>query len=1113
MSNQFVYKPVRDNGGGLVVVLPSIYTGRIQTVQLVDRSGNVVEQGRFRSVANGNRSNWDFRQRGQAYAGMTVRVVDDSGRVVLNVPTGSGNRQTFNVGSDGSSPYTPSGSAANYQGSTSGGEGGGGSEISGSASGSYGGGQYVQGAGGTGVYTPNFIQYDPASLYINYDEAERRADERSDKNVDRFGQNFQLAENFAAQTIETELKGLEKFLPRSTDLIRQADQTGNRDVLQYSDMFDQRNQQATYAASDANVARRGDFVEEYVPGTFKLAQDMVERLKGDINTAREDERRIRERESKDLLSGISLDVASRSARNTAADTSAAGGFGVDSAQTRNMLDRFDFDRRFELESANRVDARQGDQAIALGRQGTQTSEQALMSANTQAQQSFQALIAPGILDFQPIQAAPRVTDIGSQIRPMPTNDAGSIRANFTNQLTPLTTIAPSQAFSSSFEEQKYNRERDYQWLQYQQQQNDIMADALNVSSNLVVSQDQRAEGQALFQQALDQRRDSEFNTSVATLVTAAAPFVMSAVTNWVQGGKQPGAGQQQVNQTVSQMIMEAGKEGYNDLSAWFQQTFGMDIGQFDTTGIGASVTGGASGTSPTGGNGTTGNDIWANPSRPGSNSNAPELSNPSIGAGSLNNPNDFNSGVGGTFGSGSSGGSSFGDKSTTRNKMFYDPKTKDVQYTDDERGISATVKENGNVDFSVGSSSNMTTAERTGLTNINTLTAQWGDAKNDPTKAPSMQQQLQAYGLDPRVVAGMVNLWTNWDNIPDSDRVFQTASVLNNIADNMQLYENAGPIGGVVSSLRQASALYNNWDTMSDGERSQAGVQIAGTLGTAYASYTGALAGAGTSALALTGVGALVSFGIMSVARGTRVAIDEGLSSASAISAVGAPTESTAFALTDNWGITSDINNNDKDNAALAVSGFYNGGAGWVAAASNILGGRTDFTSGKNNDQKYRDSLRDIGADPKYGAFLTYEGNSHKLQLADGTKFDIGKDGNNKLPNIGTNIDGNKDRHYFDIDYSNPIINDVIGIANPLSVLLFRNAGGMKMVSHLTNALTAKDPTNLGNVKSNAKDLALKAGIDYNTGVQLFGAMKEKGQLDQNKYDAFMNGWRQLMLG
>lgn len=1117
---EFVYKPIRHNGGGLVVVLPYIYTGKIRSVDLVDGSGRVVESGRFRSVANGNRGNWDFSKKGQAYAGLTVRVTDDSGRVVLAVPTGNGNRRTFNVGKDGSSPFTPSGSTGNYQGSSTNQD----TELSGSASPSFGGGQLVQGAGGTGVYTPNFIQYDPASLYISYDEAEGRADARADKNVDRFSQNFQLAENFAAETIETELKGLEKFLPRSTDLIRGADAQGNRDILQYSDMFDDRNKRAAYDASRSNVDERAGLVEQYVPGTFSLAQDMVERLKQDAIKAREDEARIRERESTSLLDTVNKDVAARSARNTAADVSAAGGFGIDSALTRNMLDRFDFDKRFELEAANRTDARQGDQAVAMGRQGTQSSEQALMQANMQAQQSFQTLLGPGIRDFTPIQAAPRVTDIGGQVRAMPTTDAGSIRTNFTNQLTPLTTIAPSQAFSSSFEEQKYNRDRDYQWLQYQQQQNDIIASALNESSNLVVSQEQRQEGQALFQEALEQRRRSQDNQGLWTFIAAATPFVGGLIASWVRGGKQPGAQQQQMNQSISDMIIAAGKDGYNYISD-FLSSYGLDIGQFDTTGIG-----GGAAKPPTGATqGTTSNDIWSNNPNtgtgtgtgPSTGTTAPQtgtgangLSNPDTTS-NLNNPNDWNAGVGAGITTGGSGGgtgaSSSGDFTNKTRAKSATQTAKNAEVRDLGGGLTATVGTNGTVTYGIAEGVTATPEQTTAVNDLNNYQAQFVAAQNNPAKAPELLDTLRSYGLDTRVATGIVDLWTNWDNYSESDRVFQMASILNTIGDNLQLYDAAGPIGGIISAIRQSVNLYNNWDNMSDGERAQAGVQISGTLAASYVTYT--MAAGGASGAATGGIGLAIAFGVMAVARSTRILIDEGFSGSTAIAAVVNPLQSFWQAIDDSlWNIG--IHNlsgsqNDADNIALlGVPGIGTG-----LALHNMLGGDMDWTSGKSQEEKLRDSLRNIGEDPKYGAFLYKENGVHQLDLADGSTFAIGKGGSNKLDNVGTNIDGKNQRHYFDVDWSNPIINDVVGIADPLSVLLFRNAKGNTMVGYLTNALTAKDPTNLDNVKANAKDLALRAGLDYNTGVQLLGAMRDNKSLPEEKYNAYIASWRKLMLG
>jgi hypothetical protein len=88
--SDFVWKPIGDNTRRAVAVLPSGLSGRTQRVELIDSKGNVVEVAKFRSFGNGNRGNWDFRQQGPAYRGLTLRVVtDDNKEIFQNVGAGT----------------------------------------------------------------------------------------------------------------------------------------------------------------------------------------------------------------------------------------------------------------------------------------------------------------------------------------------------------------------------------------------------------------------------------------------------------------------------------------------------------------------------------------------------------------------------------------------------------------------------------------------------------------------------------------------------------------------------------------------------------------------------------------------------------------------------------------------------------------------------------------------------------------------------------------------------------------------------------------------------------------------------------------------------------------
>lgn len=69
----FLWKPVSETTGKLVVLLPSSLTGKISSVKLVKDS--LDETGRLSSVANGNREHYRFEKAGSGYPDKTKVVV------------------------------------------------------------------------------------------------------------------------------------------------------------------------------------------------------------------------------------------------------------------------------------------------------------------------------------------------------------------------------------------------------------------------------------------------------------------------------------------------------------------------------------------------------------------------------------------------------------------------------------------------------------------------------------------------------------------------------------------------------------------------------------------------------------------------------------------------------------------------------------------------------------------------------------------------------------------------------------------------------------------------------------------------------------------------------
>lgn len=87
-SGGFLWKPRADNGGRLVVLLPSHLNRRAESVQLHEDApptdGTFIENGRFSGIGNGNRSHWRFSRQGGDYPnGVCVTVFTRDGEIIV----------------------------------------------------------------------------------------------------------------------------------------------------------------------------------------------------------------------------------------------------------------------------------------------------------------------------------------------------------------------------------------------------------------------------------------------------------------------------------------------------------------------------------------------------------------------------------------------------------------------------------------------------------------------------------------------------------------------------------------------------------------------------------------------------------------------------------------------------------------------------------------------------------------------------------------------------------------------------------------------------------------------------------------------------------------------
>lgn len=197
-----------------------------------------------------------------------------------------------------------------------------------------------------------------------------------------------------------------------------------------------------------------------------------------------------------------------------------------------------------------------------------------------------------------------------------------------------------------------------------------------------------------------------------------------------------------------------------------------------------------------------------------------------------------------------------------------------------------------------------------------------------------------------------------------------------------------------------------------------------------------------------------------------------------------------------NWGKSSPAQGAMSGMAAGAAIGSVIPGVGTVigAAVGTVVGGLVGFIrSGKHKDQLARDqvrgALKDAGIiDENYG-----------IRLADGSTFDIGKDGGPKAELGG--------RRPYEVDFNNPLAGYAVSWMNPAISLL--TGGDPKLTSdfvgYFANAATS-NAKSLDDVRANVNVILAQLGLSDEA---LAGGIQDqvtKGVINQGVGAAYMNG-------
>lgn len=297
------------------------------------------------------------------------------------------------------------------------------------------------------------------------------------------------------------------------------------------------------------------------------------------------------------------------------------------------------------------------------------------------------------------------------------------------------------------------------------------------------------------------------------------------------------------------------------------------------------------------------------------------------------------------------------------------------------------------------------------------------------------------------------------------------------IAAIMQQQQQGGPRpqqqrpgGGLMDVARTARDGKSLWDDVGTLFGSSGGA-AAGAKAAGAASGTGAgavavpqilgvkavggAAGAGAGAGAAGAAGAGAAKGAAAAGAAQGAAAGSGLAGAASIAlpiGLGALALQTMYDTGGKDIIRGKGKSDDWINQAFNITGGVGYNLALKALGMPSLGRMV--TSGKDKDQQMRDMIR------KDFRNSDFTDKNHALTLADGSKFDIGKDGGSKA---------------YNVDFEREGAGEAVGLVNPLAKLMTR---GNKKLQNDFAGYFANAAMSSGDKKANARALYEKAGFD-----------------------------------
>lgn len=205
----------------------------------------------------------------------------------------------------------------------------------------------------------------------------------------------------------------------------------------------------------------------------------------------------------------------------------------------------------------------------------------------------------------------------------------------------------------------------------------------------------------------------------------------------------------------------------------------------------------------------------------------------------------------------------------------------------------------------------------------------------------------------------------------------------------------------------------------------------------------------------------------------------------------------SAYTLIDNWGeipLAQGVVQGASTGAyigSMIVPGIgtaIGGVIGGVVGAIQSLTG-----SGKSEDQLARDSVRDLLQ--KAGVI----DENWSLTLADGSKYDIGKDGKHRY----TNLDGST-RLAHEVDPSNPLTADTIPLANALAEVITGGNEKLKVAfsAYFTNAALS-NAQDLTQARKNLLSIFASFKLPPENLLANLGALSQSGQITNQELEVY----------